>query len=106
MRPNSQETADLITFTEKILNGKLHFLCSENSVSQLLLLTASSINDLHYNSWLELVFLRSEIRERLGCGKIMVTKNKSVTGNSGQTFNFSSLIIKHYSFQQFQNKSE
>ena len=23
-----QETADLVTFTEKILNGKLHFLCS------------------------------------------------------------------------------
>ena len=26
-----QETADLITFTEEILNGKLHFLCSEAS---------------------------------------------------------------------------
>ena len=25
---NSQETADLVTFTEEILNGKLHFLCS------------------------------------------------------------------------------
>ena len=23
------ETADLVTFTEDILNGKLHFLCSE-----------------------------------------------------------------------------
>ena len=23
------ETADLVTFTEKILNGRLHFLCSE-----------------------------------------------------------------------------
>ena len=28
MRPNPQETADLVTFTEQILNGKLHFLCS------------------------------------------------------------------------------
>ena len=28
MWPNPQETADLITFTEEILNGKLHFLCS------------------------------------------------------------------------------
>ena len=26
--PDSQETADLVTFTEEILNGKLHFLCS------------------------------------------------------------------------------
>ena len=25
---NSQETTDLVTFTEKILNGKLHFLFS------------------------------------------------------------------------------
>ena len=26
---NSQETANLVTFTEKILEGKLHFLCSD-----------------------------------------------------------------------------
>ena len=26
--PALQETADLIAFTEDILNGKLHFLCS------------------------------------------------------------------------------
>ena len=25
---NQQETADLVTFTEEILSGKLHFLCS------------------------------------------------------------------------------
>ena len=25
------KTADLVTFTEEILNGKLHFLCSEMS---------------------------------------------------------------------------
>ena len=24
-----EETADLVTFTEEILNGKLHFLCSD-----------------------------------------------------------------------------
>ena len=29
MWPNPLETAGLITFTEKILNGKLHFLCGE-----------------------------------------------------------------------------
>ena len=33
MRRNSQETADLVTFTEEILNGKLHFLCSEKSMN-------------------------------------------------------------------------
>ena len=28
MLPDPQETADLVTFTEEILNGKLHFLCN------------------------------------------------------------------------------
>ena len=28
MSPIPQETADLVTFTEEVLNGKLHFLCS------------------------------------------------------------------------------
>ena len=28
MWPNPQETADLVTLTAEILNGKLHFLCS------------------------------------------------------------------------------
>ena len=28
MWPYPQETPDLITFTEKILHGKLHFVCS------------------------------------------------------------------------------
>ena len=27
MWPNPKETADLATFTEEILSGKLHFLC-------------------------------------------------------------------------------
>ena len=26
-----QKTADLVTFTEEILNGKRYFLCSDNS---------------------------------------------------------------------------
>ena len=29
MRPNPQETADLVAFTEEILDRKLHFLCSD-----------------------------------------------------------------------------
>ena len=28
MRPNLQETTDLVTFTGEILNGKLHILCN------------------------------------------------------------------------------
>ena len=33
MWPNGQEAADLVTFTEDILNGKLHFLQCINCVS-------------------------------------------------------------------------
>ena len=31
MWPNPQETADILTFTEEILNGKLQFLRSDGS---------------------------------------------------------------------------
>ena len=31
MRANPQFPADLFTFTEDILNGKYHFLCSRNT---------------------------------------------------------------------------
>ena len=34
MRPDPQETADLAKFTEEILNGKLHFLCSVKAEGQ------------------------------------------------------------------------
>ena len=30
MWPNPQFPADLVTFTEEIFNGELHFLCSDN----------------------------------------------------------------------------
>ena len=32
MWPNTQFPVDLVTFTEEILNGKLHFLCSARHV--------------------------------------------------------------------------
>ena len=35
MLPNLQETVDLVTFTEEILNGKVHFLCSVSVVKEL-----------------------------------------------------------------------
>ena len=34
MWSNPEETADLVTFTEEILDGKLHFLRSDNSNHQ------------------------------------------------------------------------
>ena len=37
-----KESADLVTFTEEILNGKLHFLCREIDYSLLLRLFTST----------------------------------------------------------------
>ena len=34
MRPNPQETADLVSFTEETLNGKLHFLYSMSKLNK------------------------------------------------------------------------
>ena len=36
MWPNPQETAELVSFTDEILNGKLHFLCSDFEAMSLL----------------------------------------------------------------------
>ena len=33
MWPNPQFPADLVTFTEEIHNGKLHFLCSDYTIA-------------------------------------------------------------------------
>ena len=35
MWPNPHFAADLVTFTEEILNGKLHFLCSATGISKI-----------------------------------------------------------------------
>ena len=43
MWPNQQFSADLVTFTEDVLSGKLHFLCSETIADlQELVLTSST----------------------------------------------------------------
>ena len=34
MWPNPQETVDLVTFTEEILNAELHFLCIDTFTSK------------------------------------------------------------------------
>ena len=38
MWPNEQFPADLVTFTEEILSGKVHFLCSAGSIAEFLLI--------------------------------------------------------------------
>ena len=43
MWPNPQFPADLVTFTEEILNGKLHFLCSGGK-SKVFSISTSSID--------------------------------------------------------------
>ena len=64
MLPNPQFSADLVTFTEEILHGKLHFLCSGYFTSTALLRHLSAMGvaatvtvretewkTLHYKIW-------------------------------------------------------
>ena len=44
MRPNLQEIADLVTFTEEILIGKLHFLCSVSDEWNIFSMMRNSLN--------------------------------------------------------------
>ena len=43
MWPDPQKTADLVTFTEEILNGKIHFLCSDSFKINFILHTFCSL---------------------------------------------------------------
>ena len=45
MWPNSQFPADLVIFTEEILNGKLHFMCSVKNGKGILLLKVDNEYD-------------------------------------------------------------
>ena len=48
MWPNPQETVDLVTFTEEILNGKLHLemLCTFSQIDWLILQTGKKFTKL------------------------------------------------------------
>ena len=47
---NPQETADLVTFTEEILNGKPHFLCSSNARNAAKAAAVNAANDVANNA--------------------------------------------------------
>ena len=49
MWPNPQFPADLATFNEEILNGKLHFLCSLTSESYFTISAAKPVNIIQQN---------------------------------------------------------
>ena len=60
MWPNPQFPADLFTFTEEILNGKLHFLCSDISGLRISRFCSREWNELGSYLW-PLLLLRKTI---------------------------------------------
>ena len=46
MWPNPQDSIDLVTFTEEILNGKLHFLSGEDASAEVLQIAMQGLNKL------------------------------------------------------------
>ena len=47
MWPNPEQTRDLVTFTEEMLNGKLHFLCSTKIISVQSISKSTYLNELN-----------------------------------------------------------
>ena len=64
MWTNPQETADLVTFTKEILNGKPHFLCSAGSIC---ILAQLWLNYCHISN--KHAFLGALIRYRKALGR-------------------------------------
>ena len=71
MKSNLQETADLVTFKEEILNGKLHFLRSvrygqniqrNSNVDMKKYISKIKLCDKHPNSNLSFLFFSSKSR--------------------------------------------
>ena len=60
MWPNPQETADLVTFTEEILSGKLHVLCSDGPIIWSLV-----PEEVRYTDSLEKLKIKSEVGNRI-----------------------------------------
>ena len=59
IRPNQQFPADLVTFTEEIRNGKLHFLCSEKAGVWLIFLVSfwhTSLKQMSHFMWSYVTF--------------------------------------------------
>ena len=76
MWPNQQDTADLVTFTEEILNGKLHFLCTDivnqsidlqSDLKELILIFLN----LEKSFWLFSQILSFHFPEKLKCAEKM-----------------------------------
>ena len=63
MSPNAQFPADLVTFTEEILNGKLHFLCSECCMDKCLLPSKTLPGMLTHSFPVHLFSTRENIRK-------------------------------------------
>ena len=73
MWPNPQFPADLVTFTEEILNGKLYFLCSEKLVFDRVLNTLLSSWVKHSSTW---VMAKPIFYDRLKCKPFVISFSK------------------------------
>ena len=66
MCPNPQFSANLVTFTEEILHGKLQFLCSLRQLK----ITPFQVNvSLYFNESCSIV---ANMRGKLHCNKLLV----------------------------------
>ena len=57
MWPNPQETSDLVAFTEKTLNGKLHFLSSECIWENYIIFAQRYYNSTTFSVWVIYIYI-------------------------------------------------
>ena len=72
MWPNLQFPVDLVTFTEEILNGKLHFLCSFNQViivDAIKLFSTKITFSFHNRNFFQAKFLRAYLKLETGADR-------------------------------------
>ena len=90
MWPNPRETADLVTFTGEILNGKLHFLCSVNwarrqvKKKQPSHWRCYSIVETNNDSWENC----EDQFQKIIKGKLEIEKNNEIDGCHRETIDF------------------
>ena len=87
MWPNPQEAVDLVTFTEEILNEKLHFLCSAICLSIQWLSLLLNVCTIYSNFDVKNVFWSSKV------GKAIRACIAMVSGSDLNTQLLISLVI-------------
>ena len=78
---NRQETTDLVTFAEKIFNGKLHFLCNDDYIKDYMTDFSILVDPVNLTHRVKSVFIQSYSSHFLAFG--LNTERYSISRKCG-----------------------